>query len=211
MSDLQRVGAVFGGSGTAPPFTAGFSGGQRVNDAHARYMDAVLSGRCFVACNQAVGTLQTGLTTAQTGLGLFNPQASGKYLVILQASCVFTVAQPTTGSVYGLCAATNTIQAVPTSQTAAVTRNCLLGAAATPVATALTAGTLAAAPVAVSVMGYAATGAITTTNMTAPFYREYAGNLIVAPGSYLGFFSSIAPAATSFWGEIVWEELPLYT
>ncbi len=211
MSDLQRVGPVIGGTGTAAPFTAGITGGQRTLDAHARYMDAVLQGNVYVACNQAIGTLQTGLTTAQTGLGLFNPQSSGKRLVIWSASCSFTVAQPTTASVYGLCAATNTIQAVPTSQTAAVVRNARLGANAVSAATALTAGTLAVAPVAVSILGVAMTGAITVVTMQPSFTREYAGALIVEPGTYLGFFASVAPAATSFWGELVWEEIPVLT
>jgi hypothetical protein len=208
MSDLQRVGPVFGGTGTAPPFTASITGGQRVNDAHGRYMDAVLSGRVFVASNQTLATLQTGLTTAQTGLGIYNPSTSGKYLVLLQASCVFTIAQPTTASVYGLCANTTTQQAAPTSQTAATVRNALLGSSSASGALALTAGTLAAAPVAVSVLGVAYTGAITVSTGVVPFYREYGGQLIVYPGSYLGFFCSVAPAATSFWGELVWEEIP---
>ena len=210
MADLRVKGPQFGGTGTFNPSTSGFSGADRVMKAHGDYLDAVLSGRVFVACNQAIGTLQTGLTTAQTGLGIFNPQKSGKRLNILFASCVFTVAQPTTGSVYGLCAATNTIQAVPTSQTAAVVRNALLGANAVPAGSAITAGTLAVAPVAVSVMGFAATGAITTTSVTQPFFREFKGSLVIEEGVYLGFFSSIAPAATSFWGELIWEELPIF-
>lgn len=209
MSDLQRVGPVFGGTGTAPPFTAGITGAQRTSDAHARYMDAVLSGRVFIAANQALVTLQTGLTTAQTGLGIFNPQASGKRLILWSASCVNAVAQPTSGSVLGLCAATNTIQAVPTSQTAAVVRNALLGASAVSAASAFTAGTLAAAPVAISILGISYTGAITVSTGVAPFYRDYAGAIVVEQGSYLGFFGAVAPAATSFWGELVWEEVPV--
>jgi hypothetical protein len=195
--------------GTATPFTAGFSGGQRTSDAHARYMDAVLQGNVFVAANQALATLQTGLTTAQTGLGLFNPANSGKRLVIWNASCLLTLAQPTTPSVYGLCAATNVGQAAPTGQTAATVVNARLGANAAPAAKALVAGTLAAAPVAVAVLGLAATGAVTVQIAIPPMAREVAGALIVEPGAYLGFFSSIAPAATSFWGELVWEEIPV--
>ena len=209
MSELLVKGPQFGGTGSFNPPTGGVSGGLRTTDAHGRYVDAVLSGRVFVACNQAVGTLQTGLTTAQTGLGLFNPQSSGKRLAILLASCVVTVAQPTTATVMGLCANTNTIQAVPTSQTAAVVRNALLGSNASCTAQAMTAGTLAVAPVAVSTMGTVVTGAITTVSMEAAFFREYAGSLIVEPGVYIGFYTSIAPAATSFWGEIVWEEIPI--
>lgn len=211
MSDLQRVGPVWGTTGTAPPLTAGLSGGQRISDAHARYMDAVLGGRVFIASNQALATLQTGLTTAQTGLGLFNPQGSGKRLVLWSASCVNIVAQPTAAAVWGLCAATNLIQAVPTGQSLATTRNALLGSAANCIATALVGGTLAVAPVAISVLGVSYTGAITVAAGVAPFSREYAGSIVVEPGAYLGFFGSIAPAATSFWGELVWEEVPILT
>jgi hypothetical protein len=209
MSETQFRGPVWGGSGTPVPFTANLSGAQRVTDAHARYMDAVLGGRVFVAASQALATLQTGLTTAQTGLGLFNPQGSGKRIVLWSASCLNIVAQPTAAAVVGLCAATNLIQAVPTGQSAATVRNALLGASAVSAATALTAGTLAVAPVAVSVLGVSYTGAITVSTGVAPFARDYAGALALEPGAYLGFFISIAPAATSFWGELVWEEVPI--
>lgn len=175
---------------------------------HTRYMDAALNGRCFVACTQTLATLQTGLTTAQTGLGLYNPTTSGKNLFIWTASCAFTIAQPTASAIYGLCAATNTLQAVPTGQTAATVVNALLGVStATMTAKPLVAGTLAAAPVAISTLGVAFIGATSVVTATAPFWRDYAGGLIVAPGAYVGFFSSVAAAASSFWGELVWEEV----
>lgn len=211
MSDVQYRGPLWGSTGTPVPFTGNISGAQRVTDAHARYMDAVLSGRVFIASSQALATLQTGLTTAQTGLGLFNPQGSGKRAVLWYASCVNLVAQPTAGAVWGLCANTSLIQAVPTSQTAATVRNALLGASQNSTISAFTAGTLAAAPVALSVLGASYTGAITVSTGVAPFSREYAGEIAMEPGSYLGFFCSIAPAASSFWGELIWEEVPILT
>jgi hypothetical protein len=204
-----KVGPLIAGDQTPNPMRLSRDCAQVMQDGHARFQEAVFRGNVYVTANQSLATLQTGLTTAQTGLGIYNPANSGKNLVLWYASCVWTVAQPTASAVVGLLAATNTLQAAPTSQTIATYRNSLLGVGNAPVAIPLVAGTLAAAGVAICVMGVAHTGALTVDTQLQPIQRWFDGSIIVAPGVYLGFFSSIAPAASSFWGEMCWEEIPV--
>ncbi|MEO6293047.1 MAG: hypothetical protein ABIO88_10565, partial [Burkholderiaceae bacterium] len=72
MSDLQKVGPDFGNLGTFKPFTANISGGQRVADAHGRYLTAALEGRLFSASNVAAQAVSVALATTYTGLCLSN-------------------------------------------------------------------------------------------------------------------------------------------
>lgn len=93
MSDLQRVGPVWGGSGTAAPFTAGASGAQRVVDAHGRFMDANLGGRVFsdgiatvLSISNVTFTIGTLGATCTPIAGLWNPATSPVNAVLLQAT-----------------------------------------------------------------------------------------------------------------------------
>ena len=54
MSDLMKVGPNYGGTGVATPYTAGFSGQQRVSDAHGRYLQAVMENRAFYMSGAAL-------------------------------------------------------------------------------------------------------------------------------------------------------------
>lgn len=206
ISDM-KVGTQVVADGTITEMRGTKDGSQAVQDSHAKYQEAVYRGNVFIASNQALATLQTGLTTIQTGLGLYNPVQSGKILVIWRASCVFTLAQPTASAVVGLLLATNTLQAAPTSQTVATYRNALAGSNTAPSAIPLVAGTLAAAPVFGPVMGLRNTGAITVDTQPGAIKEWFDGAIQVYPGAYVGFGISIAPAATSFWGDIIWEEI----
>jgi glucan biosynthesis protein len=64
MSDLQKVGPDYGGSGTFKPFTADTTGAQRVQDAHARYFEAVRSGNVYALSARNL-TLAAGQGYAQ--------------------------------------------------------------------------------------------------------------------------------------------------
>src|ERR1700752_4753294 len=90
MSDLQVRGPLFGGTGTPSPFTANITGAQRVADAAARFTDAALGGRLFsggmTLTSISNATFSTGTlgATATPIVGVWNPNNSGKNLVILQ-------------------------------------------------------------------------------------------------------------------------------
>src|SRR5256885_673401 len=85
MSDLQKVGPDYGGTGTFKPLTADISGAQRVQDAHARYFETTSRGNVFTAANSAVQALSLNSLTA-TGLILSNPVGSGKNFVIIDVT-----------------------------------------------------------------------------------------------------------------------------
>ncbi len=93
MSDLQRVGAVMGGTGTAPPFTADNTGAQRVTDAHSRYCDATERGTVFsdglavvTAIVAATFNISTLTATCTPIAGLWNPPTSGVNAILLSAT-----------------------------------------------------------------------------------------------------------------------------
>lgn len=91
MSDLMKVGADFGSAGTFKPLTAGISGGQRVSDAHGRFMQPTLEGRVFSDGMGLTSVSNVTFTTATLGAtatpiaGVWNPLTSNRYLVVLQA------------------------------------------------------------------------------------------------------------------------------
>src|SRR3954469_21105659 len=83
----MKVGPDWGGSGTFKPFTAGFSGAQRVADAHARYMQAVLEGRVFISDSDSVTLAAANATKSAMGTakfinGFLNPAGSGKNVAL---------------------------------------------------------------------------------------------------------------------------------
>lgn len=91
MSDLQVRGPILGTSGSPSPFTADFSGAQRVTDAHGRFQDAASRGFLFSAgmtlTSISNATFSTGTlgATATPIIGVWNPLNSGKNVVVLQA------------------------------------------------------------------------------------------------------------------------------
>jgi hypothetical protein len=202
-----RTGPVFAGDGSTIVQRSGRTGATVVADAHARFTEAVQRGNCYFVANQTGVTTQAGLSATTPVLTLFNPKGNNKNLVIMYAGATFTVAFAA-ASVIWLAANTN-IAAADVTGTAATVRNALIGNAANPSGTALTAATLPAAPVAVSILGVGLTGAITTIPSLPAYGRVYDGSLIVAPGGALSFQTSTASGASATFAELAWEEVPI--
>jgi hypothetical protein len=210
MSDLQVRGPLYGGTGTPSPFTADFSGAQRTADAHGRYLDAVTRGNMYGACQFAGTTIPAGLSASPTTLTLYNPAGSGKNAVILFASVTFLVAFAA-ASIIAL-AVSPTSQQAAVSGTAVVPINLLVGSQGQAVVKAFTTATLPSAPAAgstVAIMGAGLTGAITTTPAAVVMSREFAGSLVLAPGTALSFQASTASGASGAAAEFIWEEVPV--
>lgn len=89
---LMLRGPLYGNQGTPVPETAGYSGGQRMVDAHGRYLDAALGRRLFFASKQAAGAWSVALNATHTGFVLSNPAGSNVLLVPLFAGFALTVA-----------------------------------------------------------------------------------------------------------------------
>ena len=228
MSDLQRVGPVWGGSGTAAPFTSAISGSQRVNDAHARFMDANLGGRVFatgtaaaLAINNATFTLATTGNTATPAIGVWNPATSPVNLVIWQANLSVYMT-----SLTAMVGPGGFVWSVATGQSATLTL------AVTPYnrKTLVAAGSYARGLNGAALTGLTATLAVMCastlnggSNMTTAFTETAVGArgsnlssvenidgvIIVPPGGVLALMAAVTPVVHSVVSGLVWEEVPV--
>lgn len=228
MSDLMKVGADWGGTGTFKPFTSGLSGAQRTGDAHARFMDATLGGRVFstgpaaaVSISNVTFTLATTGATATPIIGVWNPLTSPVNLVIWQA---ILAAYMTT--LTGTVGPGGFVWMVATAQSAN------LSLAITPInrRTLTAAGSFARGLTGVALTGLTATlatlcastlngGSGMTTAFTetavgarAPNFsavENIDGSIIVPPGGVLALQASVTPVGHTALSGLVWEEVPI--
>jgi hypothetical protein len=174
-------------------------------DAHGRYYEAVSRGNVYFVADQSGKTVPAGLSVSPTTVTLFNPKNSGVNGIIMYAAIDFIVAFAAGAAVW--VAANSNIVAADVSGTIATPQNALIGSGKQATIKAFTAATLPAAPVAIAQLGAGLTGAITTAPTQQPFYREFAGGLILGPGGALSFQASTAGGASGALGEWGWEEV----
>jgi hypothetical protein len=212
MSDLQRVGPVYGGTGTAPPFTASISGAQRTTDAHGRYFEAVRSGNVWTLTTAYAGvTLVAASAIGQTAwspiVGIFNPANSGKNCVVVAGMANYLSGTPTAGGlVWGFVAPTTAVTA--TGGNGAVN------------ALTLTTGGSAAKTFVMSAMTGSAASAILAPFPVSPFagaiaastplgaWSDVAGLFVCPPGACIGITGTLG-TATVCAGFLAWEEVPV--
>lgn len=204
MSDLQRVGPVFGGTGTAPPFTAGLSGSQRVQDAHGRYTDAALAGRLFSASNVAAQAVSVALATTYTGLCLSNPLGNSKNISVLGAQYALSAAPAAPASLHllaGYSAIANVTHTTPLAAPGA--QNCLMGTGGPASGKVDSAATIVNPTYFIPLgSGFTAAALYGTT----PMWIDLGGLLILPPGAWVAW--GALTAVTGF-GGFIWEELPV--
>lgn len=203
-----RVGPQLAAVGTTLTARAGKTGETIIANAHGLYYEATSSGNVFAVANQTGITTQAGLSATTPALTLFNPKNSGVYVSIIYAGCVASVAFAA-ASVIWLGANTNIAAADVTGTVTTAQRCGLLGNGKQPAAIPLLAATLPAAPVAIATLGVGLTGAITTTPTSLTIGRYFDGMLVLSPGSAVSFQTSTASGASGFFGEIIWEEIPI--
>jgi hypothetical protein len=214
MSDLQRVGPVYGGTGTAPPFTAGITAAQRVQDAHGRYAEAVRNGSVWTLSTAYAGvTLVAASAIGQTAwspiVGIFNPANSGKNCNILLGFASYISGTPTAGGiVWGFVPANAGVTA--TGGNGAVN------------ALTLTTGGSTAKTFIMSAMTGSAASAILAPFPASPFagaiaattplgaLQEVGGLFNCPPGACLGITGTLG-TATLLQGFLAWEEVPVLT
>jgi hypothetical protein len=228
MSDLQRVGPVYGGSGTAPPFTATYTGAQRTADAHGRFLQANLEGRLFSGGMTATSINNATFTTATLGVtctpivGVWNPSSNDRYLMILQATLqvIITALQNTGGGTYMW--ATSTGNAVISTGNNPLNRKTLAttGSAAKDMAGLALTGMTNNLVVrgAANLGGGSVYGGLSTLATAAGFNTTLApsvenvdGGLLVPPGGVLALLCTSTPVACSAASGIIWEEIPIFT
>jgi hypothetical protein len=173
-----------------------------VAEAHGRYMDAVLRGRVFMACQQAAAALGTALTATVATICLYNPSESNVNLVLLQSSIAIPVGTTAGQLVYAVNDTPG--QVIPVTTTALTPRNALLGSGQAPVGRVFSIATLPANPVAVRV----AAGIISTTpGGVHGIVDDVGGAIILGPNTAVTL-QGITTNATGQMG-ILWEEVPI--
>ena len=207
MSEM-KVGPNWGGSGTFGPFTSGFSGAQRVVDAHGKYLDAVLGNRVFqLSVAGGAATAYTGGAAGTPLIAVHNPDNSGKYLALLAAGIASRVAASAAGTVgFNLWAGPSVL---PTG-TPTTPRNLLSqasgGAVGVGFSNAALTGSTALGLLLPLASYYWATGA---GAFVAPVVFDLAGLVVVAPGNQVALGATAALTSATYDVALIWEELPL--
>lgn len=190
--------------GTTPTIRQGQLGDVIVSELHGRYYETAYRRNLFSVATQAGVTTSAGLATATTGLILTNPTTSTVNCVVNKVGFAVNAA-PAAVMVIGL--AFNTSTTAVTQTTAITPRNMFLGGAA-PQALAASSVTLPTAAILTHVLGVIDIGATTTVIHQQTMY-DIEGGIVMPPGSYVHIYTSTASAATSFFGSITWEEVPV--
>lgn len=194
---LVSDGAVIGARG-------GRLGDTIVSELNGRYYEQVYRGNCFMVASQAVATTTVGLATTYTGMCLSNPLASGKNLVILQASMMQSVIQATQPEAYAIATGSSPGTNV-THTTPATIQQCLVGSAYAAVAKADSAATLPVAPL-YSVFG---TNTASATVLGNGVLLDIGGSIVLAPGAYAAWVTPAQASVAGLWFSFLWQELPI--
>lgn len=163
---------------------------------------ATAAGRVFSVANQAAAATTSALATTWKGLGVCNPAASGKNLIIHEFGWGMAVVGSGAGAI-GLMTADTTGF---TSQVITI-RNALDGSALASVAYTeddVGIGT----PILRRIYGdYGTEDTATALNTAGPHLIDLAGGFVIPPGRTVLTYTTVATTAT-FVFHFVWEEVP---
>lgn len=87
--------------GTTLALRQGHTGEAIVQELHGRYFETMARGACFTATNQAATAVSAGVSTAYTGLLIYNPVGSNKMLVLNKLKFALSAA-PAAAATIGL-------------------------------------------------------------------------------------------------------------
>lgn len=211
MSDLMKIGADWGGTGTFKPMTAGVSGAQRVQDAHGRYTEAAFAGRIYSLSTAVAGvTVAAGhLIGAGTPLvGIYNPTGSGKLVSILRAAC--SVNSGTTGAggfAWGYMNAPTTT--ITTATGAAEVNQSTFVAGGSGVRTYIATAVTGLVSVLLRHIGGPTAGAA-AANGNLITQEETAGAILIPPGTSVGLYAALAGTSPIVNAAMEFEVLPLF-
>jgi hypothetical protein len=207
MSDLQKVGPDWGGAGTFKPFTSGISGGQRVNDAHGRYLDAVLGNRMFfLSFSAATASAYTGTAAGTPLVAVHNPANSGKFIVA--AAVGFALRNQSSGagqlSLNIWTGPSVSPTGTRTNPTSVLSQTASGSSSLGFVNVALTGST--ALNLALPIFThYWATAA---SAMSVPGLFDIAGLIVAAPGNQIALGATTVLTSLTLDGALYWEEIP---
>lgn len=212
MSELQRVGPIVGGSGSAAPFTADQSAAQRITDAHGHYLDAVRNGNVYSVSGRAL-TLAAGQGYAQGAAAtinfvFWNPLNSAKILSLLKFSFVTVSGTPAAGEVNYQISAGNTITTASNGVHVNLYTGATTGAVAKSVVNAAAAAIAGTAAFNNLRPAFAQSASAAALNYAALATDVLDGEILLQPG--MAFTFGVGGAGTTHVASIglVWEELP---
>lgn len=213
MSDLLVRGPIYGSQGSNSPGTAGVSGAQRMQVAHAEYFDAVHGRRVYSIDSDSVtlaaaNASKAALATAKFIVGFYNPLASGKLAVILN-SVVATVSGTPAGPYFY-----NYFPGVTmaNAETGSI-RSAYLGSGSSSEMTAATGvvltviGGATSALIQHSVLGGPAAVAAGAGNYS--IADAVRGQIVVPPGTLFGIMCLAAGTTHVVQSTLTWEEVPI--
>jgi hypothetical protein len=204
ITNVTQVGPVRGADGAQINIRSTRDASTAVQDAHARYQEAVLRGGVYLAANQA-GAAVTNLNATATGFILSNPAGSPVSLVLLEIGIVQTsTAAASANAGVQLAANVNPVAAAVVHTTPLTVRNAILGTTATGFGLADSSSTLPAAPVAVLNLWQPSVSATATTGIPPVVVIAVDGKIVVSPGCTV---SLSALGALSCASHFVWEEV----
>lgn len=209
MSDLMKVGPDFGSTGTFKPLTASLSGSQRTNDAHGKYLDAVLSGRMYsLSVSAGAATAYTGGAGGTPFIGIHNPANSGKIVVLAGVAFSNVVAASAAGTAvasiyYGPSALPTGTRSNPTSLLSHAASGSSVAAFANTAMTGSTALTNI-----VPLGSYYWATAAGAAQVSGPAFIDLGGAIVLAPGNQAAFGFSAALTSATWTATLIWEELP---
>lgn len=198
-----QVGEQRNSSGSTPiqGFRQFAQGDMAMSELHARYFEQGRAGNLFTAANQVAQAVSAGLTTAYTGLVLYNPIGSGVMLVPSKVKYSLTAA-PVAASNIGLIGGFSGTGGVTAQTTKLVNQSSQIGNSTTGKGIALSAATIVT-PTWVCELLDAFTAAA-FPSPTPPVDLE--GMFQILPG---GFLAVGAIATVTGLGFIAWEEVPI--
>lgn len=217
MIELLKRGIQVLGNGAPGPLRGDKTGALVVTDGHARYHEAVLSGRVWIASNPAgtAVTTQAGLSATTPAFTLYNPVNSPVNLVLWSVGAAIQASPAAAAAVelaYNFVGITGVVKA-PFTVTNANYTNALLSLGQQQSATgvsnlgawgaAYVVATLIAAPIAFR-QCFGTTGASGIGGMS--FRDHIDGGVIIPPGVAI---SVQASSAASVVCDMEWEEDPI--
>lgn len=190
------------GAGTNPNLRLDNLGGLTVSQLNARYYEPTYRRQTYTIANQTGVTTSAALSTTYVGLVIANPTTSTINTVITKIGYAVTVA-PAGAMAVGIM--TGTTATLTTNLVTA--RNRFVGGvgAQTLASTSTTIGT----PVLETLLGVVQTGAVTNNGLNTVTINDLEGSLILPPGAFAAFYTSVASGASGFFGSFQFMEVPL--
>lgn len=188
------VGPVRRSAGATGPVRLGDSSEVVVGLAHAKYYEAVVRGNCFHAQTAATGVAPGTAIGTTAAFALYNPQGSGKNLVVLQTSVGYISGTLGAGTLHYVGHISPTQTAF--SGTAITARNALIGSSNTGVGLAYTTATVPSGGSGLRTLCSLTALLASTAVAPYPLVDDVDGAIIIAPGGGISIQATAAAGSS---------------